>query len=84
MIKVGVTQIKNSISIKDNFYSIMRALKHFQLTDTDLILFPECSLSGFWKRLLSLPKKKYVDSLYFRVRHLFFVFELSGQFILFF
>ena len=47
MIKIGVTQIKNSISVEDNFSSIMKALIYFQSTDTDLILFPECSLSGF-------------------------------------
>lgn len=47
MIKIGIAQIKNSIEIEENFSSIMKALIKFQSTDTDLILFPECSLSGF-------------------------------------
>ncbi len=47
MIKIGVSQIKNSTRVEENFSSIMKALNHFQLTDTDLIIFPECSLSGF-------------------------------------
>lgn len=47
MIKIGVCQIKNSIEVESNFISIMQSLKIFQNTDTDIILFPECSLSGF-------------------------------------
>ena len=47
MIKIGITQIKNSTEIENNFNSIMLALRQFQNTDANLILFPECSLSGF-------------------------------------
>ncbi|MDC1174889.1 carbon-nitrogen hydrolase family protein [Bacteriovoracaceae bacterium] len=47
MIKIGITQIRNSTDVEKNFISIMNSLKLFEQTDTDLILFPECSLSGF-------------------------------------
>ena len=47
MLKIGVTQLKNSTSIEDNFNSIMGSLALFEKSDMDLILFPECSLSGF-------------------------------------
>lgn len=43
----GVSQIKNSTNIEQNFESIMRSLTWFQSTDAKIILFPECSLSGF-------------------------------------
>jgi predicted amidohydrolase len=47
MIKIGVVQIKNSIEIKENFNAIKKALSVFASTDADVILFPECALSGF-------------------------------------
>lgn len=47
MLKIGVAQIKNSIELSDNFKQIEKCLDIFQNTDVDLILFPECSLSGF-------------------------------------
>ena len=47
MIKIGVAQIKNSIDLKENFENIKKCLNIFKETEADLILFPECSLSGF-------------------------------------
>ncbi len=47
MIKVGVAQIKNSIELSDNFQNIKKCLSIFQFSEVDIILFPECSLSGF-------------------------------------
>lgn len=47
MITIGVTQIKNSTSFEKNFNSIAASLDVFSETDVDLVLFPECSLSGF-------------------------------------
>ena len=47
MITVGVAQIKNSIEVADNFTSIKKCLDFFADSNVDLVLFPECSLSGF-------------------------------------
>jgi len=47
MINIGVSQIKNSTKIEENFVSIQKSLQLFEQTDVDLIVFPECSLSGF-------------------------------------
>lgn len=47
MVKIGVAQIDNSISTKNNFEKIKKSLLAFERSDVDLILFPECSLSGF-------------------------------------
>jgi len=47
MIKVGIAQIKNSIEISENFLTIKKCLALFEKTKTDLVLFPECALSGF-------------------------------------
>ncbi len=47
MIKIGVAQIKNSIDLGENFKNIKKCLDIFKASDADLILFPECALSGF-------------------------------------
>lgn len=51
MINIAVSQIKNSIDIEENFKSIEHCLSLIKDTDTDLILFPECTLSGFSSRI---------------------------------
>jgi predicted amidohydrolase len=51
MLKIGVTQIKNSANIEENYHTIQKALKVFESTDVDVILFPECALSGFTGKL---------------------------------
>ncbi len=45
--KIGVVQVKNSTSIEGNFNTIKNALSIYEKNHVDLILFPECSLSGF-------------------------------------
>lgn len=47
MIKVGVVQTKNSTDHQTNFESILNFLAKFEKVEVDLILFPECALSGF-------------------------------------
>ena len=47
MLKIGVTQINNSSNIEENFQTIKKALRIFATSDVDLVLFPECGLSGF-------------------------------------
>jgi predicted amidohydrolase len=46
-IKVGIAQTINSTKIEQNFKQIMIGLQSFQTTGVNLVLFPECSLSGF-------------------------------------
>lgn len=47
MLKVGVAQIPNSVSLEENYTAISNFLTRFEQTAVDLVLFPECSLSGF-------------------------------------
>jgi len=47
MLKIGITQIKNSSIVEENFHSIIKSLNYFESTGVDIIMFPECSLSGF-------------------------------------
>src|SRR5438309_3053810 len=51
MVKIGVAQIANSASVEKNFSTIERFLKHFQKENVDLVVFPECGLSGFTAKM---------------------------------
>lgn len=46
-LNIGVAQITNSTDIEKNFNSISSFLSHFEKQKVDIVLFPECSLSGF-------------------------------------
>lgn len=46
-IKVGVAQIPNSTELDANFKCILSALNKFETTSANLVVFPECALSGF-------------------------------------
>jgi predicted amidohydrolase len=48
---IGVAQIPNSPDIEKNFISIFNMLEGFQSSGVDVILFPECSLSGFSSKM---------------------------------
>lgn len=50
-INIGVAQITNSTDIEKNFNSITNFLSCFEKEQVDVILFPECSLSGFSARM---------------------------------
>ena len=66
MIIIGIAQIKNSVEIEDNFTAVKKALSLFQETETDLILFPECSLSGFSSKMKNCKLEdiqKYLDEI---------------------
>lgn len=52
-IKVGIGQIRNSTQIRQNFSEIMSLLSSFQDTGVRLVVFPECSLSGFTAKMKS-------------------------------
>lgn len=47
MINVGIGQIDNTTSFDVNMSNIMSCLERFSRTKANLIVFPECSLSGF-------------------------------------
>ncbi len=47
MLKIGIAQTINSISIESNYASISSFLHRFEQADVQLVMFPECCLSGF-------------------------------------
>lgn len=47
MISIGVAQIANSLEVEKNFKYIMDFLERFNNEGVDLVVFPECGLSGF-------------------------------------
>jgi predicted amidohydrolase len=51
MISIGIAQIPNSTEVSKNFSSIQELLEKFKKTDVDLVVFPECSLSGFSSKM---------------------------------
>lgn len=51
MISIGIAQIPNSVDISQNYESIYRWLQKFETAAVDLVLFPECSLSGFTAKM---------------------------------
>lgn len=51
MISIGVAQIANSLEVEKNFESIMDFLERFKNEGVDLVVFPECGLSGFSARM---------------------------------
>jgi predicted amidohydrolase len=51
MLKIGVAQIRNSVNVEENFLTILKSLKAFELNKPDVILFPECALSGFSSKI---------------------------------
>lgn len=51
MLSVGIAQIPNSTDVSKNFEAIYGLLQKFETTNVDVILFPECSLSGFTSKM---------------------------------
>jgi len=51
MLKIGVAQIRNCVDVEENFLTILKCLKAFEFNKPDVILFPECSLSGFSSKI---------------------------------
>lgn len=50
-ITVGIAQTPNSLELEKNFNSILSLLSRFAEKEVDLIVFPECSLSGFSSKM---------------------------------
>lgn len=50
MISVGVAQILNTVSLERNLETARKFLRRFAFEKADLVLFPECGLSGFSTR----------------------------------
>ena len=51
MIHITVSQMKNSIELEKNFSSILKTLALVENSNTDVVLFPECALSGFSSKM---------------------------------
>jgi predicted amidohydrolase len=51
MLRIGVAQTSNSIDLDANAASIDGFLRRFEGTGVNLLLFPECALSGFSARI---------------------------------
>jgi predicted amidohydrolase len=47
IIHAGIAQIPNSSDLDRNFRTIFSMLERFEHTEVRLVVFPECSLSGF-------------------------------------
>ena len=50
-INVGLAQTLNSTDIENNFKSIISLLEKFRLAAVEVVLFPECCLSGFSSKM---------------------------------
>lgn len=46
-LSIGVSQIQNNLDVSVNLSSVLNALKVFHVAGADLVLFPECALTGF-------------------------------------
>lgn len=57
MINVGLAQINNTTSFDTNMENIMKCLSVFSNTKADLVVFPECSLSGFSAKIAEATGK---------------------------
>jgi predicted amidohydrolase len=65
-LNIGVAQITNSTDIEKNFNSISNFLSHFEKEEVDVVLFPECSLSGFSSKIKECTEevlKPYLDKI---------------------
>lgn len=51
MLKIGISQIRNCVDIEENFLSILKCLMAYEFNKPDIILFPECALSGFSSKI---------------------------------
>lgn len=56
MITVGIGQISNSTNIEENFKAICGLIERFESAGVDLVLFPECGLSGFTSKIRECTK----------------------------
>lgn len=54
MLKIGVAQSTNRFALQENLDAILRAIKKLSEAGADLILFPECALTGYHTGLLEL------------------------------
>jgi predicted amidohydrolase len=63
-LKIGVAQIPNSLELEKNFDTICRFLNRFKSANVDLVVFPECGLSGFSAKMKECTSDflaKYLD-----------------------
>lgn len=66
MISIGIAQTPNTADVEKNFNSIMELLSRFKNANVDLVLFPECSLSGFTAKMRDCSRsvlRPYLDAI---------------------
>jgi predicted amidohydrolase len=64
--KIGSIQIPNSLSVEENFKHILNSLKNAITNGCELVVFPECSLSGFTSEMKKCSMdflKPYLDQI---------------------
>lgn len=72
MFSIAIAQTRNSINIRENFQSIANALKKIADKNINLILFPECALSGFSAKMKNCTEdflSEYLDEVQSWVNH---------------
>jgi predicted amidohydrolase len=65
-VKIASIQIPNSLSVEENFIHILNSLQTAILKECELIVFPECSLSGFTSEMKKCSMdflKPYLDQI---------------------
>jgi predicted amidohydrolase len=50
-INIGIAQIRNTASLEENHQTILKCLERFKEKRIDLVVFPECGLSGFTAKM---------------------------------
>lgn len=62
MLKIGIAQIDNYFEVDKNLTAIQRALRALAERGADLVLFPECAVSGYNTSLLKPDMIKIADA----------------------
>ncbi len=57
MLRVGIAQISNYFEYEANLRSILRALETHAKSGVDVVLFPECVVTGFNTKMLNIDKE---------------------------
>jgi predicted amidohydrolase len=57
-LRVGISQIPNTTDIRSNLATILQCIRLHASNGTDIVVFPECSLTGFSAEVRSLDFTK--------------------------
>lgn len=62
MLKIGIAQINNHFDLSENLRSILRAIDVQSQNKADLVLFPECAITGYNTGILKVDREAIVDA----------------------